>query len=118
MTKEELFPYFGFLYAKQVRPDEYGQVTSVEEWASKVEKDESFLSEIQTAAEQLSEDEWVQFGEAAEAASSEVQHAKQGAKLNRLKKLHSAGKCKCGCKLLKAEKGGKLTCSCGCKLIG
>lgn len=126
--KQQLFPYFAFLYSKQINPDKYGEVEDFEEWKSLIEGDQEALEQIGQAAQELSDEEWVQLEaqlqEQDQQTSSQdlvAQFAKNGAKLNNLKKLKAykkgGKKCKCGCEMTNfKEDGGKIVskCACGC----
>ena len=88
------------------------------------------MNKISEEASKLTDEDWVgiedQFNKLQETpAEAEVQFAKNGAKLNNLKRLQKhksqktaePKKCSCGCTMIdKKEKGGKVvsTCSCGC----
>lgn len=95
-------------------------------------KDE-FLEEVSTAINEVdSPDFWEQYQSNPDAAvqsyieskmePAQIEMARKGAKLKKLKKLKKGGiksrKCKCGCNLImKKEAGGTIVevCACGCK---
>lgn len=55
--KQQLFPYFAFLYSKQVNPEKYESVEDMEEWSSLIESDEDTLSKINQVVEQLTDED-------------------------------------------------------------
>lgn len=127
--KQKLLPYFAFLYSKQVNPEKYESVDNMEEWSSLIESDEETLSKINQVVEELTDEDWNiiesryndEFKKA-DTKNTVAQFAKNGAKLDTLKKLSSyksgGKKCKCGCELVVSkEEGGKLVskCACGCE---
>ena len=127
--KQKLLPYFAFLYSKQVNPEKYESVDNMEEWSSLIESDEETLSKINQVVEELTDEDWNiiesryndEFKKA-DTKNAVAQFAKNGAKLDTLKKLSSyksgGKKCKCGCELVVSkEEGGKLVskCACGCE---
>ena len=127
--KQKLLPYFAFLYSKQVNPEKYESVDNMEEWSSLIESDEETLSKINQVVEELTDEDWNiiesryndEFKKA-DTKNTVAQFAKNGAKLDTLKKLSSykseGKKCKCGCELVVTkEEGGKLVskCACGCE---
>lgn len=138
--KKELFPYFAWVYSKQMDPGKYGETDEYEEWAKVIEDNPKDIEVIAEAASTLTDEQWSALGEdyqsmTEEAPAEEVEtedveepiEAKKGAKLENLKKLQSlkkgkalgAKKCGCGCAMVTAkEKGGKIVskCSCGCKM--
>lgn len=126
--KQKLLPYFAFLYSKEVAPDRYGNIESIEEWSKMIESDLETLEKINTAVDQLTDEDWKslenRYNEETSSGSAKntvTQFAKNGAKLNSLKKLKNykkgGKKCKCGCEIvITKEEGGKLVskCACGC----
>lgn len=126
--KKELFPYFAWLFSKQLDPKKYGEIETYEDWAKEIDKSPEDVTKITEAAAQLTDEQW----EGIDAdyqkqitQPEEVPMAKEGAKLANLKRLKSykkgkaIRKCACGCDLVTTkEKGGKIStkCSCGCKL--
>lgn len=125
--KKQLFPIFAFLYSKQLNPEKYGKVQSIEEWTKLIQESPEDVELITQEASKLSDEGWSDIeSQVSQESSESPQFAKAGAKLNTLKKLqkHKASKssepkkCTCGCTMVdKKEKGGKIvsSCSCGCK---
>ncbi len=125
--KKQLFPIFAFLYSKQLNPDKYGNVQSIEEWTKLIQDNPEDAEVITQEASKLTDEGWDDIeSQLSQARGVEAtQFAKNGAKLNALKKLQkhkvekssSPKKCACGCDMVsKKEKGGKVvsSCSCGC----
>ena len=115
--KQELFPYFAYLYSQQMNPEKYGSVNSIDEWIGLIQDSEDDAKAIAQAAEQLSDEDWISLEEKYKSAQDKgIEFAAKGTKLKKLKS--STKKCKCGCDLVTVkEKGGKVVskCSCGCK---
>lgn len=112
--KKELFPYFAYIYSKEMNPEKYGQIESIEDWIKTIQESDEDAQQIITAAEQLTDEDWQNLDQqySQEKASNETVLAAKGAKLKKLKK------CKCGCDMITVkEKGGKMIskCACGCK---
>ena len=92
--KQKLLPYFAFLYSKQVNPEKYESVDNMEEWSSLIESDEETLSKINQVVEELTDEDWNiiesryndEFKKA-DTKNTVAQFAKNGAKLDTLKKL-------------------------------
>lgn len=141
--KQQLFPYFAYLYSQQLNPEKYGQVNSIEEWTKLIQESPEDIEKITAAAGELGEEDWTSLEQQyAEAQEESVQFAKKGAKLKQLKQgavknankevntavskpvitqakkgMKNPKRCKCGCELITVkEDGGKLTskCACGC----
>lgn len=141
--KQQLFPYFAYLYSQQLNPEKYGQVNSIEEWTKLIQESPEDIEKITAAAGELGEEDWTSLEQQyAEAQEESVQFAKKGAKLKQLKQgavknankevntavskpvitqakkgMKNPKRCKCGCELVTVkEDGGKLTskCACGC----
>lgn len=130
--KEQLLPYFAFLYSQQLNPEKYGNLESIEEWSQLIQDDEETLGAINDAVSQLTDEDWdmleAQYNdtdtESKQNANQSVSmYAKNGAKLEKLKNLRSykkgggVKKCSCGCDMVSVkEKGGKIVtkCACGC----
>ena len=121
--KKQLFPYFAYLYSQQLNPEKYGNAASIEEWTSLIQESPEDIEEITNAASGLSDDDWAeieaQYNE--EQSSDEVEMAKKGAKLKKLKefkkgaKMGKKKKCACGCDLIsKKEFGGTIIDTCTC----
>lgn len=55
--KQKLFPIFAFLYSKEMNPEKYGKVTSIEEWTALIQESPEDIEAITQAATQLSDDE-------------------------------------------------------------
>ena len=121
--KKQLFPYFAYLYSQQLNPEKYGNAASIEEWTSLIQESPEDIEEITNAASGLSDDDWAeieaQYNE--EQSSDEVEMAKKGAKLKKLKefkkgaKMGKKKKCACGCDLIsKKEFGGTIVDTCTC----
>lgn len=115
--KEKLFPFFAYLYSKELNPEKYGSVNSIEDWSSIIQNNEEDISVIVKAATQLTEEDWnsleKQYNQIEK--DKEIQVAAKGTKLKETSKKKK--KCSCGCDLiLSKEKGGKIieTCACGC----
>lgn len=128
MTKEQkqqLFPYFAYLYSIESNPDLY-EGLNLDEWVEKIQEDEDFAEEIAGAFDNLSSEElesyWEQYQIAQqEAGNAEIEMAKKGTKLKKLQefkkgtKMGKKEKCACGCDLItKKEKGGTLVDECTC----
>lgn len=130
--KQELFPVFAYLFSKQLNPEKYGNVNSIEEWTKLIQNNPSDVDAISEAAYKLSEEEWDGLEKQLSEDNSEPVEeqaptfAKNGAKLNKLKTLQKfkkvpskPKKCSCGCDLVdKREKGGTITSECACKCGG
>lgn len=118
--KEELFPYFAYLYSQQLDPEKYGQADSIEEWTNLIQSNEEDINAITAAAEEMSDEEWAQLEEQyiAETQSASAQFAAKGAKLKKLKGGGKKKKCSCGCDIISRKVGGKIVdrCSCGCDI--
>lgn len=118
--KEELFPYFAYLYSQQLDPEKYGQADSIEEWTNLIQSNEEDINAITAAAEEMSDEEWAQLEEQyiAETQSVSAQFAAKGAKLKKLKGGGKKKKCSCGCDIISRKVGGKIVdrCSCGCEV--
>ena len=129
--REQLLPYFAFLYSQQLNPEKYGNLESMEEWSQLIQDDEETLNIINDAVDQLTDEDWTmlenQYNEAQENSNQSKEsvslYAKNGAKLEKLKNLRSykkggeVKKCSCGCDMVSVkEKGGKIVtkCACGC----
>lgn len=116
--KEELFPYFAYLYSQQLDPEKYGQAASIEEWTNLIQSNEEDINAIAAAAEEMTDEEWAQLEEQyiAETQSASAQFAAKGAKLKKLKSGGKKKKCSCGCDIISRKVGGKIVerCSCGC----
>jgi len=127
--KQELFPVFAYLFSKQLDPEKYGNVNSIEEWTKLIQNNPSDVDAISEAASKLSEEEWAGLEKQLSEDNSEPVEeeapafVKNGAKLNKLKTLQKfkkvtskPKKCSCGCDLVdKREKGGTITSECACK---
>lgn len=137
--KQELFPYFAYIYSQQLDPEKYGSVSSMEEWTKLIQSNEDDINKIAAAAEELTDDDWTalkaQYAEAQTQNETQTQYAKKGTVLKKAnqevtkaisnpvitkgKKGGKARKCKCGCAMvLSKSKGGKLIESCACKCGG
>ena len=121
--KKQLFPYFAYVYSQQLNPAKYGEVGSFDEWSKLLDENPEDLDKISQAASGLTDEDWVNLEQEFSQSSQPVK-AKNGAKLDNLKKLKSfkkkseTKKCACGCDLISVkEAGGKITtkCACGCK---
>lgn len=55
--KQELFPYFAYLYSQQMNPDKYGNGKSIEEWTSLIKESPEDIDAITKAASQLSDED-------------------------------------------------------------
>jgi hypothetical protein len=55
--KQELFPYFAYLYSQQLDPDKYGAVASMEEWSNLIQGNEEDINKITEVASKLSDDD-------------------------------------------------------------
>lgn len=125
--KQELLPFFALTYSRQINPERYGSVESLDEFQRILEGNPEDMEKIAEAASKLSDEQWssIENEYNSEQERGQMQAMKKGAKLNTLKTLRSykkgskmIKKCECGCNMaVKKEKGGKLTlkCSCGCK---
>lgn len=126
--KKKLFPFFAFLYSKEINPEKYGKVESYEEWSTLIDQNKDDVDKIVNAAYELSDEEWLNVQNqydsyaASSKEASEVESARKGTKLQYLKKLKShkkTKKCKCGCDLIETkEDGGKLSYKCACNCSG
>lgn len=123
--KKELFPYFAFKYSKKLNPGKYGAVTDPDQWIKLLESDKEDMNKVTEAASLLPDSEWEELEK--ELNSNDIPYAKNGAKLESIKKLQSfkkgkkvtTKKCSCGCSMIDyKEDGGKMTskCSCGCSV--
>lgn len=125
--KQELFPFFAYIYSQQLNPDRYGTAKSMEEWTSLIQESEEDINTIVKAAGELSDEDWTtinnQYMESQqEPAQERIQFAAKGAKLKQsaiVTKSKGGKTCSCGCKmLLSKEAGGKLKSTCACKCGG
>lgn len=123
--KQELFPYFAFMYSQQMNPEKYGNSQSIDEWAELVQNNPEDVQKITDAATQLSDEDWDNLdkeysNQQTEASNQQTQFAKKGAKLKKLQEYKKGGKkCSCGCDLVMVkEKGGKISNVCSCKCGG
>ena len=103
--KQQLFPYFAYLFSQEINPEKYGAAESVEEWTNLIQDNPEDIEQIATAAKQLSDEDWeeleAQYAEAQ--GAEEAQLAKKGAKLKKLQELKKGGKkkrCACGCEMI------------------
>lgn len=143
--KQELLPFFAYLYLNKLDPEKYKSLTSPEEWTVVIQENKDIISK---AAAQLTDEDWeslsLQYEESQKKNPAQIQLDKKGAKLKKLKQssVKNANqeitnaisnpvitqgkeglkikkqKCSCGCDLiLSKDKGGKLisTCACNCK---
>ena len=55
--KQELFPYFAYLYSQEMDPDKYGQATTMQDWISLIQQNEDDINKITQAAGQLSDED-------------------------------------------------------------
>lgn len=127
--KQELFPYFAYLYSQQLDPEKYGSIKSMKEWIELIQDNEEDIEAITKAAEKLTPEDWdsleVQYNQAKETgaqeiASQETQYAAKGAKLKKLRALNNieiVESYKKGGKSTKSAKSKKKKCKCGCDLI-
>ena len=133
MTEEkrkELFPYFAYLYSKQMNPEKYGSVETFEDWSALIKDSPEDLDAIATAATELTDEDWSNLekqymktvsNEPMDEDSAAIM-AKKGAKLKKLRSMKKgkkmgAKKCSCGCDMVASKgKGGKMVykCACGC----
>lgn len=134
--KQQLFPYFAYMYSQQLDPDKYGSINSIDEWSDMIQDNQDDMTQITSAASQLSDDEWDQLEKqyTDEAGSDENQnvnqdaaYAKKGMKLKKLQDMKKSSKpelmkkggmkkkCECGCAVVsKKEKGGQIVEACSC----
>lgn len=109
--KQKLFPYFAYIYSKEMNPSKYSSTTSIEEWATALQNSEEDMKRIIEAAVKLKDSDW----DTLERTYSQVttDFMKKGGKAKKSKK------CSCGCDLLLAKGiGGKLTTKCACNCNG
>lgn len=123
--KQELFPYFAFMYSQQLNPEKYGNSKSIDEWAELVQNNPEDIQTITAAASKLSDEDWNSLdqeytNQQNSASENQTQYAKKGAKLKKLQEYkHGGKKCKCGCDLVMVkEEGGKISNVCSCKCGG
>ena len=132
--KKELFPFFAYLYSKELNPEKYGAAKSMEEWTALIQNNKEDIDTITKAASQLTDEDWQtveqQYMEVQQ--NSQIQSIAKGARLKRLKEGSSIKKvtkvkggmkkkhmCSCGCDLVLSKgNGGKLIESCSCKCKG
>ena len=132
--KKSLFPFFAYIYSKQLDPEKYGNL-SMEQWVTTIQDNDDDIQRITEAATSLSDDEWValkaQYNEAME--TNKIEMAAKGAKLKKLKEFKKTTPneevnksianptltAKAGAVVKKKlmPKGGKKKCSCGCDMI-
>jgi len=141
--KQQLFPYFAYMYSQQLDPEKYGNAGSIDEWSSLIQENQNDMSQITDAASQLTDEEWDNLEKeySSESNSNENQdiaYAQKGAKLKQLKAASKGiafekgttksyartevmkhggkkKKCECGCAVVtKKAKGGQLVDSCNC----
>lgn len=117
--KKELFPYFAYIYSKELNPERYGNAQSYEEWAALLQDAPQDAQKITQAASELPDEEWqaleVEYNKSTEQEqkTNYLKELKKGGKMKKSKKR----KCSCGCDLVDVKaKGGKMVkrCSCGC----
>jgi hypothetical protein len=88
--KDKLFPYFAYLYSKQLDPDKYGKAESIDEWIDTIQDNPEDIKQIITAAAELSDEDWDTLSKQYNAETQEDQNkessisAKKGAKLKKL----------------------------------
>lgn len=118
--KKELFPYFAYLYSKELNPEKYGSVTSMEEWTNLIQNSKEDIDTITKAASELTDEDWMAVAKQYEQAQSGTQQDVPIVKPETFKKGGSMKKkCSCGCDLvLSKDKGGKLTSKCACNCGG
>lgn len=126
--KKELFPYFAYLYSKQLNPEKYGNIEDLDTWSKTIQDSPKDLEAIVKAASDLTDDDWSNLENEYMKASGnyneedyQTMMACKGAKLQKLRSMKKGKKmtkkCSCGCDMVSSkEKGGKLVykCSCGC----
>lgn len=88
--KQELFPYFAYMYSKELNPEKYGNITNMDEWVSTIQESEEDINIIAKAASELTDEDWTvinqQYMESQqEQNKSQAQFAAKGAKLRKLK---------------------------------
>lgn len=81
--------FFALLYSKQLNPEKYGVIEDIEEWSKALESNEEDVNKVIAAASELSDEDWdsleKQYTE--QTATQEVPMARNGAKLEKIKKL-------------------------------
>ena len=136
--KKSLFPYFAYVYSKQLNPEKYGNL-SMDQWVTTIQDSDDDIQRITEAAGSLTDDDWValkaQYKEAMD--NNKIELAAKGAKLKKLKELQKSSTkktpteevnksvanptltAKAGAVVKKKlmPKGGKKKCSCGCDMI-
>ena len=124
--KQQLVSIYAFLKSRELNPEKYGEVEDPEKWAAIIGEDPEMVKTLTDEMSNLPEEYWNELDQQY-SDTSQVQSAKNGAKLENLKKLQTykkgskmkSKKCACGCDLVETkEAGGKITskCACGCKV--
>lgn len=55
--KQELFPYFAYMYSQQLNPEKYGSTSSIEEWSNLIQQNPEDIDAITKAASEMSEED-------------------------------------------------------------
>ena len=115
--KQELFPYFAYIYSKQINPEKYGNLSS-DEWQTSIQDSPEDIDQISQAAGQLADEDWdaldLQYSQE-QPQEQQAQYAAKGAKIKKLKSM----KCGCGCNMVTVkEEGGKMSSKCACNCGG
>ena len=92
--KKRLFPYFAYLYSKQLNPDKYGAAKTMEEWSSLIQNNKQDVETITKAAAKLTDKDWDDLEkeyekEQQEGQQQQAQYAAKGTKLKQLKEKAS-----------------------------
>ena len=103
--KKELFPYFAYLFSKEMNAERYGSTESVEDWVSKIQANPKDMEAVVTAASQLTDEDWENLEqeymklnindydrEQEYTDDEEVEIAKKGAKLKKLQAMKKGKK--------------------------
>lgn len=128
--KKELFPFFAFLFSKEMNPEKYGRIKDLKEWTAAIKDSPEDIDVIAQKASTLSDEDWEgidqQYAETQQNTPdpvSDLQYAKKGAKLLQLQNFKKGKKivkkCGCGCDMIDVkEDGGKIASHCSCKCGG
>lgn len=135
--KKQLFPFFAYMYSKQLNPEKYGRINNIKEWTNAIKDNTEDINTISKRAAALTDEEWDgidqeyanqtqdESGNPVTNTDTDAQYAKKGAKLKELqefkkgKKIPEVKKCGCGCDMIDVkEEGGKISSHCSCKCGG
>ena len=111
---------------KKANPEKYGNISTPEEWQDVFENDKAVVDAAWEELRPMTESEWDKYEQEYEATTNTPEYKKggvliaaKGAKLQKLRNVGKAKKCKCGCNMVDIkDKGGKITSVCSCRCGG